>query len=417
MTILTVPFTPRIRSIASDLGSVFLDSNTHADMSQEEKTTLLLIRDLVRLGWRLGTNDRNSFKFAPPADYSKDVVKTAMAYSRNAVLQQNNEWIKKHLEQGRANLGVGRDVLFSRIEPRIEVCTDERSRALFRFFRYSWSSPYSEYVGRRLRFIIRDDGVKGSPVIGIAALGSSIIHIPDRDKWIGWDTATRTDRIVSVMDAYVVGALPPYNHILGGKLVSLILASNEVRRIYKEKYQFQKTLLNQREASELVLLITTSLYGKNSSQYNRLKFGNEILFHPIGTTAGYGSLHISRDTFDAMKALVLERRGQIISHKFGDGPNWRMRLIRTACDIMGLNSEVILHHSFKRGLYTVPLAHNWKDFLQGRTDAPSYKDLPLRSLVEYWRNRWLKPRLQNPDIRDAVNAFQPRSFDILPTPL
>ena len=86
--------------------------------------------------------------------------------------------------------------------------------------------------------------MKGNPIIGIAALGSSIIHIHDRDKWIGWDTKTRTNRIIYMMDAYIVGAMPPYNYLLGGKLISYILASNELRAIYKEKYANAKTIID-----------------------------------------------------------------------------------------------------------------------------------------------------------------------------
>jgi len=41
--------------------------------------------------------------------------------------------------------------------------------------------------------------------------------IPARDTWIGWDRKARTRNLVYTMDAYVLGALPPYNHILGGK--------------------------------------------------------------------------------------------------------------------------------------------------------------------------------------------------------
>lgn len=62
------------------------------------------------------------------------------------------------------------------------------------------------------------------------------------------------------MDAYVIGALPPYNYLLGGKLISYILASDEVREVFSRKYG--KTKYDQ-----LAAIFTTSLYGK-SSQYN-----------------------------------------------------------------------------------------------------------------------------------------------------
>ena len=377
----------------------------------EERVPLLLIRDLLRLGWRVKSNSNKSLELTPPRIYEKNVVKAAMAYSRNETIDRNSLWIENHLDLARINLAPGNDVLKSEICPRIEVCETQNQHDIFRAFRYSWSSPSSDYVGRRIRLLIRDDGVKGSPIIGIAALGSSIIHIHDRDKWIGWGTKTRTNRIIYMMDAYVVGAMPPYNYLLGGKLVSYILASNELRSIYKNKYSNTRTIIRNREASDLVLLVTTSLYGAHSSQYNRLQYGKSLLYKPIGTTSGYGSLHISNETFNAMIQLASEH-GCNISNRFGDGPNWRMRAIRSACDILGLNSDVILKHSFQRGLFAVKLATNWKLFLHGTSKMPLYRDMPLDKLVDYWRVRWFNMRKQNDSIIQKVRTFSPEQFTI-----
>ncbi len=213
------------------------------------------------------------------------------------------------------------------------------------------------------------------------------------------------------MDAYVIGAMPPYNHLLGGKLVSYILTSNEIRAIYKKKYAKMLTLGKKRRASDFVLIMTTSLYGQNSSQYNRLRFGKSLLYKPIGTTMGFGTLHISNETFLAMKELA-ETNGCNISNRFGDGPNWRMRVIRSACDALNLDSDVILRHSFKRGLFAVPLAINYKSFLRGDSKKAIYRNLPLAKLAEYWRERWLSMRLQNPLIVERAKRFSPSQFKI-----
>jgi len=377
----------------------------------EERVTLLLVRDLLRLGWRMKSNSKRSLELIPPKHYGKKVVKAAMAYSRNEVIERNSNWINNHIELARTNLSSGIDVLKSEICPRIEVCKTQTHHDLFRIFRYYWSSPSSDYVGRRIRLLIRDDGIKGCPIIGIAALGSSIIHIPDRDRWIGWDKETRTDKIVYMMDAYVVGALPPYNYLLGGKLVSYVLASNELRAVYRNKYADSKTIIRERDASDLVMIVTTSLYGQHSSQYNRLKYGKSIIYKPIGITSGYGSLHITNETFSAMLRLA-EEKGSNISNRFGDGPNWRMRVIRSACDILGLDSNIILKHSFPRGLFAVCLALNWKSFLNGKSQIPIYRNLPLDKLVNHWRDRWFNMRKQNESATNKVKAFNPDQFNI-----
>jgi hypothetical protein len=381
------------------------------DLPLEQRVSLLLVRDLLRLGWHVQSNSNKSLELVPPTSYHKEIVRTAMAYSRNEIIERNKVWIEQHLDLARGNLAVGRDVLKSEISPRIEVCETNSQHDIFRMFRYFWSSPSSDYVGRRIRLLIRDEGVRDSPVIGIAALGSSIIHIPDRDKWIRWNTEIRSNRIIYMMDAYVIGAMPPYNYLLGGKLVSYVLASDELRAIYRNKYARAKTIIKNRKASDLVLLVTTSLYGQNSSQYNRLKYGKTLLYKPIGATSGYGSLHISSETFNAMLQLAADK-GFSTSNRFGDGPNWRMRVIRAACDVLGLDSDIILRHSFQRGLFAACLATNWRRFLNGESETPMYRRMPLSELVDYWRERWLRKRILNNSVISQVKEFTPDHFTI-----
>ncbi len=389
-----------------------LYNGIYETQSLSERTISLLVRDLLRLGWTFKTNSKNNFELAPPEIYSKDIIRDGMAFARQEIIAKNRLWINSRIEIIRKNLAHGIDALKSEIKPEIEVCNTQWQNDLFRMCRYYWSSPASDYVGRRIRLLVRDGGLPDRPLIGIAAIGSSIIHIPDRDKWIGWNIKTRTERIIYAMDAYVVGALPPYNDLLGGKLIAYILSSNELRRIYKNKYADTKTIINSRERiSDLALIMTTSLYGLNSSQYNRLKYKKSLLYKPIGTTSGYGTIHISNETFSAMRELVLSE-GYDISHKFGDGPNWRMRVVRTACDILNLDSNVILKHSFKRGLFAVPLVVNWKKYLNGNAKKIIYRNLPLKDLTKHWQTRWLFMRKQNKEVIARVAKFTPEQFKI-----
>jgi len=391
-----------------DLDRIY-DDNLIETQDSEERVKLLLIRDLFRLNWDI-EKSRNKLIISPPNSYDKEIIKHSMSIPRKEILNKNKEWIEKHIDLARKNLAQGKDVLKSKILPRIEICKTQKQHNLFRIFRYYWSSPYSEYVGRRIRLLIRDDGIDNSPIIGIAALGSSIIHIPDRDKWIGWDKETRTNNIVYTMDAYVLGALPPYNYLLGGKLISYILASNEIREIYKDKYKDKITIIKKRKADDFVCIFTTSLYG-NSSQYNRLKFKNRLLYIPIGYTKGYGALHISSETFSAMQQLLIEK-GMMITNRFGDGPNWRMRVIRLTSDIIGFNSNIILQHSFRRKIYAVPLAMNFRSFLLAKVDRPIYYNLPMQTLVKFWKERWLNMRKRNINAIDKILNFKPENLGI-----
>ncbi len=377
--------------------------------SPEERVKILILRDLLRLDWQV-TFEANRVTLAPPVSYTKEVIKTSMHFRREEQIYKNASWIKDHINLARENLATGTAAINSKVDPIVEMCTTQEQFDLFRVCRFFWSSPYSEYVGRRIELLVRDASLPNHPLIGIAALGSSIVHIPERDKWVGWDTKARTRNLVFTMDAYVLGALPPYNYLLGGKLMSYLLASNEIRQLFASKYRNVITNISKRKANRLACIFTTSLYGK-SSQYNRLKFADHLLYVPIGKTKGFGTLHLTDETFDAMQDLLKIQKIHV-TNRFGDGPIWRMRVMRTASEILGFNPNSLLRHSFQRNIYAVPLAHNFRAFLKGEHSKLNYFDLPMSSLVEYWQARWLRHRKNNPEVRRQVLAFTPAQFDV-----
>jgi hypothetical protein len=380
------------------------------DLPLEEQVVKSICRDLERLNWKikLPTKKNEYPTLMPPEYYDKQTIRDSMSFKRNEIILQNKIWIENNISFARENLADGVDVLKSKIEPLIEVCETDKQHRLFRILRYYWSSPYSEYVGRRIKLIIRDNALPNKPVIGIAALGSPIIHIPERDNFIGWDKVTRTKNLIYAMDAYIIGALPPYNYLLGGKLVSYILASKEVRTIYENKYENKITLSEKRKANQLVGLFTTSLFG-NSSQYNRIKYNDELLYIPIGQTKGFGTLHLSDETIKLMLKL-LKTKGIIIGHKFGDGPSWIMRVIRSAGDILNFDSNFLMKHSFKRNIYFVPLARNYKEFLNEKIKYPEFYNYTMNDLVSFWKKRWLENRKQNMNVIANVMAFHKNDF-------
>ena len=50
--------------------------------------------------------------------------------------------------------------------------------------------------------------------------------------------ATKAEHVgIDMLDITICGAVPPYNHILGGKLVALLLCSPEVVRAYWKRYK------------------------------------------------------------------------------------------------------------------------------------------------------------------------------------
>lgn len=379
------------------------------EKTPKQRVKLLILRDLMNLGWDIKFGKKKIEVF-PPETYDKETIKQAMSVKREEIINANRRWIDKKIDFARENLASGYDVMRSEIDPIIEVCETQKQKDLFRLFRYYWSSPYSDYVGRRIKILIRDRALPNKPVIGIAALGSPIIHIPERDEFIGWDKNTRTKNLIYTMDAYVIGALPPYNYLLGGKLISILLASKEVRKIYQEKYKDKVTIIDKRVANSLVGIFTTSLYG-NSSQYNRLKYKDNLLYNHIGYTKGYGTLHLSMETIQEMVKL-LKFKNIDVNHRFGDGPSWVMRVISAAGELVGFDSDFLLKHSFKRSIYFVPLAKNYKEFLTDKAKRPIYYNYSQKELVNYWKIRWLKNRKMNPEIIKEVLNFEQSNFQI-----
>lgn len=59
---------------------------------------------------------------------------------------------------------------------------------IWRYFRHTWVSTYKSLPGRGMMVLVRDAAAPNHPVIGIAALGSSMAQQTLRDRWIGWDS-------------------------------------------------------------------------------------------------------------------------------------------------------------------------------------------------------------------------------------
>jgi hypothetical protein len=69
-----------------------------------------------------------------------------------------------------------------------ELCphTQIPLKSIWRYFRHTWSNPYSTVPGRSLPILIRDGAVDYHPVIGIAMLSSAPVQLSFREKHIGW---------------------------------------------------------------------------------------------------------------------------------------------------------------------------------------------------------------------------------------
>ena len=148
------------------------------------------------------------------------------------------------------------------------------------------------------------------------------------------------------------------------------------------------------KAARLVAITTSSALGR-SSIYNRLKLGGRLIFEPIGYTSGWGHFHISDALFSELRDY-LKHVGDRYANafKFGQGPNWRLRLIRRTLDLLGMNPDLI-RHGFAREVFFCPIATNAIAFLRGDHKRVHYTDLPsIKSASKLALERWVIPRAE-----------------------
>lgn len=214
-----------------------------------------------------------------------------------------------------------------------------------------------------------------------------------------------------VADVSICGAIHPYNELIGGKLVALLLASSEVREAYARRYGGQISIIASQMAgramskpANLQVLTTTSLYGVGSSQYNRLTLRradhedlpSDIRWQAIGKslTGGFGTLHLGNETAHALRRLAFARHdSRRVNNRFGEGTSPRLRQIREGLDALGLKSDAILHHATPRLFYGCELASGARNALVGIGRASDPAPL-IETIAAAWRRRWLSNRSQ-----------------------
>lgn len=218
---------------------------------------------------------------------------------------------------------------------------------------------------------------------------------------------------VCIADLSVCGAVPPYNDLLGGKLVAMLATSPRVIAEYRRRYEGTPSVIASSMAGrricrdpELVLIGTTSLYGIRPSQYDRLSMpsdrlggstGESIRYHFLEHTQGMGTFQFSDATVSAFKGVLRQsRNGLTVNSVFGEGANPRMRVVRDALDKLGLPSSVLIRHAQPRLVYVVPLVRNLRRYLLGFDSHADYlfdRTGSDEAVATWWIERWLAPRI------------------------
>lgn len=326
------------------------------------------------------------------AEAGKEAFRNCHSSQREEKLNLNAVFIERKWPLYQQYFADGCEINPAKIRPVLElVGSGSWQSELFRLATLTWSVPVSNGYGRRMRFLVWDES--NGKLMGVIGLTDPVFNLRARDADIGWTSEDRRARLTCILDAHILGALQPYNQLLGGKLVSCLLRSTDVREMFQKKYAGSVGIISQEVRNSRLLAVTTSSSLGRSSVYNRLKLAGQTYFRPIGYTEGFGHFQIPQILFEEMRRYL-----KSINHPyadgncFGSGPNWRLRTVRACLNEIGFNAN-ILRHNLKREVFICPLASNYREILRGTQHRASWAGLP--SVAEVGKlavERWIVPR-------------------------
>ena len=337
-------------------------------------------------------------------DSDKELIRYSHAFQRREVVKRELRAIGSRANYLLNYFANGDEIVPEGIQPElVPVSSDDWTGYLFRFASLLWSVPVSHGYGRRMRFLVLDQ--HNGKLIGIFALGDPVFNLQCRDQWIGWSSDDRRERLVHLMDAYVVGAVPPYNQILGGKLIASLIGSGGVSEAFLQKYGSSTGIISgEKKRARLALVTVTSALGR-SSLYNRLKLhdgaGNTLVeLVRLGETKGYGHFQLSDELFERIRRLLIsENHPYADGYRFGQGPNWRFRVLREGLKRLGLDEELI-RHGIHREVFGMPMTPEFRDFLCGRQREIDLRRPSIEEITKAALNRWMIPRsIHRPEFR------------------
>jgi hypothetical protein len=353
----------------------------------------------------------------PVAGRDKQAVRALHTAAVSHAVEKSRHNLIRHEHRLMGYLAEGRTLNPERIVPRlVEVQRQSEEELLFRYARLHWSVPTSAGYARRLRFLVMDE--HNGKLIGLIGLGDAVYSLTPRDEWVGWDLQRRKIALRGIMDAHILGAVPPYSDLLASKLVAMLATSVEVREAFAVRYAGRETVISGAEQDgRLALITTTGAFGR-SSVYNRLRYRAtpedaarpaRAVFEPVGFTQGGGQFHFANDLYAMLKAYAEAHcKPSSKSASWGTGFRNRREVIDKALAHLGLNPKT-LGHGLQREVLCAPLARNSAAFLRGDDIHLDPFEETVEDFSAFWRERWLLPRAA----RDRrYQEFEPKSWEL-----
>ena len=340
-------------------------------------------------------------------DGARDTLRDAHQMARAERVAQCHDFIHDTAPLVRQHLPDGRALKVEDISPTlIQIAPGTKWEALFRWWNLVWwSLPWEKAYGRQMRYVVWDQHHEA--IIGLIGLQSPILSWAPRDRHMGIPPDARDYWVNQSLSAQRLGALPPYNSVLGGKLVAMTMATDKVREDFRKKYHGKKTLMQERELpANLLFITTTGAFGK-SSVYNRLKFKDSPVAEFIGYSSGAGSFHIPNHLYEQMIVFMREQ-GADVARSYGNGPSRKMRLIDQCMSMLGYRNGN--RHNIRRAVYLFPLASNLRKMIAMENVRPRWIHRSVSDVTEFWKYRWILPRLSRLGASEAFAGFRGGDF-------
>ena len=228
-------FTATAKQLASARGHASVRDNQDRRAHPALAAALCVLADLVDQGWGIRVDAAQRVTVRPPKEASDPAREKARVRKQELLkrdeqlsvpsvrrfvaemeqprefrgrfvsifsLMRDGEELRAALERVEPGDTAARS-LRTAIDPYVQVVdptercahTGLRLGDIWRYFRHTWSNQYTSTPGRTMLLLIRDRAAPCHPVVGIAALGSSIVQIKERDDWIGWQSNQFTEAL------------------------------------------------------------------------------------------------------------------------------------------------------------------------------------------------------------------------------
>lgn len=358
---------------------------TDVDSKKIQELRKKIIDNLLDLGFSI-SGERELFL---PED--KTFIRRAHKNAVDYAIRKKQRLIERHDERFLNDyIANGNEIEVKSIWPKL-ITVDNQNSDLFNWIKLHWSIPISSGYGRRLRYIVTDENT-GS-VIGIIGLADPVYGLRDRDKVIGWSPQVRKRKLKHVMDAFVLGAVPPYSMILGGKLVASMLASPIIRKDFKRKYKGKRSIISGELFNGKLAAITTASALGRSSIYDRINIKHGPRFIHSGWSQGSGEFHLLSDFYPELSKLVRDDVLKMKNPLWGSGIRNRRVVLLKALDTLGLPSS-LLYHNVKRELFIVPQGSDAFKYLQGKSNGVGYYQISHEEIARKMLKRWVFKRAE-----------------------